>query len=122
MEKPLTEWIEIPVTDMQRAKAFYQKIFSITLNEVDLGALKMAMFPNTVIGGALCYLPNWYVPSENGVIVYLNANPDLRVVEEKIESSGGRIIQPKKMISPDHGFMALFLDTEGNRLALHSLK
>jgi predicted enzyme related to lactoylglutathione lyase len=86
---------------------------------MDLGDLQMAFFPEAEVGIALCFSP-WYKPSDNGVLVYLDGNPDLQVILDRIEKSGGKIIQPKKQISPDHGFMCLFLDSEGNRLALHS--
>jgi uncharacterized protein len=119
-EKKWLNWFEIPVSNFDRAKEFYETIFKINLHVNDFGGFKMGVFPHEELGGALCY-GEWYKPSENGVIVYLDANPDLTEVQSRIETAGGKIIQPKKQISPDHGYMALFLDTEGNRLALHSM-
>lgn len=112
-------WFEIAVADFERAKKFYEEIFDIQMHTLDLGALKMALFPNREITGSLC-CGTWYQPGQQGTLLYLNANPDLSVVLGKIEAAGGKIIQPKKQISPEHGFMALFEDSEGNRLALHS--
>ncbi|MBT8195771.1 MAG: VOC family protein, partial [Bacteroidia bacterium] len=63
-----------------------------------------------------------YTPGVNGPVIYLNADPDLTTVQNKIEAAGGKIIQIKKLISKEHGYMALFNDTEGNRLALWSNK
>ena len=63
-----------------------------------------------------------YNPSESaGPIVYLNANPDVQHVLDKIAAAGGKIVVPKTEISPEHGHMAIFIDTEGNRVALHSI-
>ncbi len=85
-----------------------------------MGGFKMAIFPHDQIGVAICCSPNWYKPSADGITVYLDANPDLNEVLNKVESEGGKIIQAKKQISPERGFMALFIDCEGNRMALYS--
>jgi predicted enzyme related to lactoylglutathione lyase len=120
MEKNWTGWFEIPVADLPRAKTFYETIFGIEMPVTDFGALQMAFFPQSKVGGALC-AGKWYQPG-GGVLVYLNANPDLSAVLDKVEAAGGKVLQAKKQISPDQGYMALFTDSEGNRLALHSLK
>lgn len=119
--EPRVNWFEIAVGDFDRAKKFYETIFDENLMVLDLGQLKMGVFPRGAnVGGAICFEPKWYKPSADGVIIYLNANPDLQVVQNRIEEAGGSVIQPKKMISPERGYMCLFLDSEGNRLALHS--
>lgn len=116
-------WFEIPVTDMTRARHFYQVIFSIHMDEMEMMGMKMAMFPGVngsgKASGALVQSEN-HIPSAEGTIVYLNANPDMNPVLERIGMEGGRIIMPKTAISPEIGYMAFFLDTEGNRVALHS--
>jgi uncharacterized protein len=117
--KPWTQWIEIPVTDMERAKRFYEEILQITIATQDLGGFKMGFFPQSQVGVALCWGTH-YTPSAEGTLVYLNANPDLAQVANRIEAAGGKLLRDKTLISPEHGFMALFLDTEGNRVALHS--
>lgn len=114
-----TEWFEIPVRDFERAKYFYEEIFSIQIEVLNLGTLTMGMFPHNNVGCAIC-LNEFYVPSENGLLVYLDANPDLNIVLNKIESAGGKILRNKTLISPEYGYMSLFVDSEGNRLALHS--
>lgn len=117
-------WFEIPALDLDRAVKFYSDIFSYSsMHQMDLGELKMAIFPmeGDGVGGALCQHKS-YKPTQDGVIIYLNANPDLSIPLSKVESSGGKIIMPKKEISPEIGFMALFTDSEGNRIALHSIK
>ncbi len=120
-KKDWLAWFEIPVSDLARAQKFYETIFETQLQFADLGILKMSIFPHNFSGGALVLHPDWYFPSERGVLIYMNANPDLNHVLEKIPAAGGAIVIPKKQISPEHGFMAVFNDTEGNRVALHSM-
>lgn len=119
MKQNWANWLEIPVTDFNRAKNFYDSIFAINISVHDLGVLKMGIFPSDKHGCAICQ-GEAYRPGEAGPIVYLNANPDLSVIEEKIVKHGGSIVISKRLISLDFGYMALFKDTEGNRLALHS--
>jgi predicted enzyme related to lactoylglutathione lyase len=114
-----TQWFEIPVNDFERAKTFYETIFNIELYVNDLGGFKMGVFPHGDVGVAICF-GAWYKPCDAGTIVYLDANPNLDDVLGRVEAAGGKILQEKKQISPDYGYMALFNDCEGNRLALHS--
>jgi len=116
-------WFEIPATDIQRAQRFYEAIFAFQMRPLDLGDLKMAMFPSEGSGGALCQHATWYKPStEMGPLVYLNAEPDLAIVLDRVEKAGGKVTVPKRQISPDYGYMGVFTDCEGNRVALHSMK
>ncbi|MCX2743501.1 VOC family protein [Mangrovivirga sp. M17] len=117
----LISWFEIPVDDMDRAKKFYDTIFDIDIDIQDLGEFKMGIFPFDQVGGALVK-NEYYKTGQQGPLIYLNANPDLETVQERIEGAGGTIMIHKRQISPEHGFMAVFSDTEGNRLALHSDK
>jgi hypothetical protein len=120
-EKKWTEWFEIPVTDMERAKGFYETVFETDIFLNDLGPnFKMGLSPHKDVGCALCWAPEFYKPSMDGICVYLNANPDLQPTLDRIEAAGGQVISPKKQIDAEHGHMALFIDSEGSRLALHS--
>lgn len=119
-------WFEIPTRDLDRAQKFYESIFDVKLNPFDTPQIKMRMFPvknpMTGIAGALVYNDQFYKSSAtDGPLIYLNANPDVQNILNKIEATGGKILVPKTMISPEYGFMAMFLDTEGNRIALHSI-
>lgn len=119
--KNLISVIEIPTSDFARAAAFYKAILNITIEEVDMEDFKMGLFPNAADGIAIHLIHgSGYAPSANGTIIYLNGGDDLQVVANKIEASGGKIIVPKTEIGPDMGFYALFTDTEGNKLGLHS--
>ena len=119
-------WFEIPATDLERAQKFYETIFAIDMIPMDMPDMRMRMFPiddmMTGIGGALVESNGFHKSSAtDGPLIYLNANPDLQLVLDKIEIAGGKITMPKTEISPEHGFMAVFEDTEGNRMALHSI-
>ena len=116
-------WFEIPVTDLQRARKFYEGIFEIEMAQLNINEnLSMALFPSPggTTGGALCLNKANYVPSREGCLVYLNANPDLKKILEKVEPNGGKILRSKTFVSPQWGYMALIEDTEGNRIALKS--
>jgi predicted enzyme related to lactoylglutathione lyase len=119
-------WFEIPATDLDRAQKFYEAIFDITLNPMDTPNIKMRMFPlddmMTGVGGAIVDSGGFHKPSAtDGVLIYLNGNPDLQNVLDKVEKAGGKIMVPKTEISPEYGFMGVFQDTEGNRIGLHSI-
>lgn len=119
-------WFEIPTTDINRAQKFYETIFGITMITMDLPNIKMRMFPlddmMNGIGGALVDSGGFHKPSlTDGPLIYLNANPDVQNVLDKVEAAGGKIMVPKTEISPEYGNMAVFIDTEGNRMALHSI-
>lgn len=113
------KWFEIPATDIQRAKTFYETIFGIEMNPTPVA--NMFTFPQTPGGdrcGGAIMQHEMYVPSEHGVTIYLNADPDMRSVVERIEPAGGKIVIPMTQISDEIGYMCFFKDTEGNRLAL----
>lgn len=122
--KHMISWFEIPVNDIERAKKFYETIFEIELFGIDMGdEFKMEVFPGgqESVSGTLVLNPSWYKTSNtNGPLIYLNGNPDLQVIQDRIEAAGGKVTIPKRQISEDHGYMAVFEDTEGNRVALHS--
>lgn len=119
--KNIVTWFEIPVSDFDRALRFYQSIFGIKMEITKVQSYKMAFFPSfdQKVSGAICF-GEGYIPSGAGSLLYLNANPDLNLVLDKVAEFGGRVIVPKTLISSDVGYYAFIVDTEGNRLALHS--
>jgi predicted enzyme related to lactoylglutathione lyase len=118
-------WFEISVADISRAKKFYETIFGIEMREQEMMGMKMAFFPagdmNGKVSGSLVQSPS-HKPSADGAKIYLNGNPDLENALSKIEAAGGKVVMPKTKISDDIGYMAFFVDTEGNAVALHSNK
>ncbi|MEX2233249.1 MAG: VOC family protein [Cyclobacteriaceae bacterium] len=125
IQKNALSWFEIPAKDLNRAQKFYETILDITLTPLDLENFKMLMFPvedQSGIGGALVYSEGFYKPSAtDGPLIYLNANPDVQKVLDKVEKAGGKIVVPKTQISPENGYMTVIVDTEGNRIAFHSV-
>jgi predicted enzyme related to lactoylglutathione lyase len=119
-------WFEIPTTDIDRAQKFYETILNIKMSPLDLPELKMRMFPNDNpmegIGGSLVNSKGFHVSSAtDGPLIYLNGNPDVQTILDKVESAGGKILVPKTMISEEYGDMAVIIDTEGNRIAFHNV-
>jgi predicted enzyme related to lactoylglutathione lyase len=116
-------WFEIPAKNFDRAKKFYETVLNINMM-IPFEGMKYAMFPADMqkgeIGGGLVE-EQGYEPSPIGALVYLNGGEDLAVPLSKVEAAGGKIIMPKKSIDAN-GFMAIFTDTEGNRMAFHSMK
>jgi uncharacterized protein len=121
-EKSWTHWFEIPVSDFERAKIFYETIFETDIQVEDFGSLKMGIFPHKEVGCSLCYHPDFYQPGQQGTLVYMDANPDLQDVQNRIEKAGGKVLISKRQISEEHGYMCVFIDTEGNKVALHSME
>ena len=125
MQNNIVGWFEIPVSDMERAIKFYENVLHVKLDRNQMGSLDMAWFPYDPegygSGGSLVYYPDSYNPSADGVLVYLTAHSgDLSTELSRVEEAGGKVIQDKTQISEEHGYMAVVLDTEGNRIALHS--
>ncbi len=119
-------WFEIPVTDFDRAKRFYETIFSYQMPESMMGANRMGFFLYDFkagkVGGAIIHNPEFYSPSDKGSLIYLNCQPDLQPVLDKVETAGGSIAIKKTQINAELGYTAIIIDTEGNRVALHSMK
>jgi uncharacterized protein len=116
-------WFEIPVTDFTRAKKFYETLYGAEIMEMPFPNGKYGMLPADMqngVGGGIVQ-GEGFEPSAKGTIVYLNAGDDLSTALSKVESAGGKILMPKTSIG-GNGFMAHFLDTEGNRVALHSMQ
>ena len=116
-------WFEIPVQDMDRAITFYNEVFQVEIKKQNFGGTEMGWFPFNKdakgASGTLIKSGNHYKPSTNGSLVYLNCK-NVNNELNRIEKAGGKILKVKTLISEDHGYMALFTDTEGNRLALYS--
>lgn len=119
MNNPVA-WFELPTTDFERAIAFYERIFAISLKREELGEFPMAIFPYTEPqpGGSLVAMPEMQ-PRDNGTLVYLNGGDDLTAVLARIPAAGGQVAMPKTAIG-DIGHIALFIDSEGNRVGLFS--
>lgn len=118
-------WFEIPATDFDRAKKFYNEILGLPLFDSPNPTMKYAFLPADQqkggVGGAIACGEN-FVPAMTGTTVYLNGGDDLSTPLSRIEKAGGKVILPKTEIGGGMGFMALFIDTEGNKIGFHSMK
>jgi hypothetical protein len=118
-------WFEISVADIKRARKFYETVFGIEMQQNEMMGMQMAFFPsedmNGKVSGGLVQGP-MHKPSSDGAKIYLNGNPDLANALSKIDAAGGKVVMPKTKISDEIGFMASFIDSEGNNVALHSNK
>jgi len=118
-------WFEIPVSNMERAKKFYEKVFDIKIQIEQFGETVMGWFPFPEdqeaggAGGSLVQNEQFYKPMANGTLVYFSS-PEITFELRKVEEAGGVVLQEKTLIREDIGYMALVLDSEGNRIALHS--
>ncbi len=116
-------WFEISVADINRAKKFYETLFGIQMHQQEMMGMQMAFFPaedmNGKVSGSLVQGP-MHKPSQDGAKIYLNANPDLSKALGNVTKAGGQVVLEKTKISDDIGYMAIFVDSEGNGVALHS--
>lgn len=124
--KDAISWFEIPATNLDRATKFYESVFGLKLDPIDTPNIKMRIFPlddpMKGVSGAVVDSGGFHKPSAtDGPLIYLNGNPDVQTFLDKIEAAGGKIIVPKTEISPEYGYMGVFVDSEGNRIGLHSL-
>jgi predicted enzyme related to lactoylglutathione lyase len=119
--KNAINWFALPAEDFQRAVKFYNSIFDFNLNVTKMNESDIAFFPieQGGVGGHIVQVEK-FKPSENGPILYLNGGDNLQAILDRVESAGGIIKTPKTQITPEIGYMAVFFDTEGNRIALHS--
>jgi predicted enzyme related to lactoylglutathione lyase len=114
-------WFELPVTDLDRAVAFYTTILGTRLAEIaDAGDRRFAMFPaEDGVSGAIVQ-GQGYVPSTEGTLLFLNAGDVLEPVVDRVEAAGGRVLSPR-MDMGEWGVAAFIVDTEGNKVALHAM-
>jgi len=114
-------WFELPVVDFDRAKKFYEAIFEASIEDQMMGPYRMGFLPSDGKGvsGAIVH-GEGYIPSDKGAMVYLNADGIIDEVIARIDKSGGKVVVSRTPITPEIGDFAIFLDTEGNKVALHT--
>ena len=116
-------WFEIPAQNFERAVQFYRTVLDIELPVSNVGETKMAFFSSEPLEvSGVIIEGDGAEPASKGILLYLNGGEDLAIPLSKIESAGGTIVVPKTKISAEMGCFAIFIDSEGNRLALHSPK
>ena len=125
MEKNVVGWFEIPVSDIDRAIKFYEDVFGYKLEKREMGPLNMALFPGgpnsekSGAAGSLMQYDRFYKPSKEGALLYFNSpSGDLQNELDKVEKNGGEIVIQKTQITEEIGYMGVFVDSEGNHIAL----
>lgn len=119
---PVASWFEIPVADFDRAHSFYERVLDRKIHVLDMDGTKMGMLSDnpSVAGGAIV-AGEGCVPSNTGTTVYLNGGDDLAPMLARAEAAGAQVVIPKTEIGSEFGYFAHFIDTEGNRIGLHSM-
>lgn len=127
MDINMISWFELPVSDMDRAQKFYETVFNVKISIQEFGGILMGWFPPAEditapgISGSLVKNEHYKPSSSHGALVYFNSQSgDLGIELSRVENAGGKILQDKTLISNDIGYMAVFLDSEGNRVALYN--
>jgi len=116
-------WFEIPVKDMSRAVKFYEGVFGHELILHNFKEIEMALFPREDVPGTSGALVKneYYLPSKDGVLIYFTSfSGDLNKELDKVEEFGGKIMTAKTLINNNIGYLGIFIDSEGNRVAVHS--
>ena len=118
-------WFEIPVLNFDRAKEFYSRLYNYEMTETTMNGSRLGFLPmdrdSKGVGGAIVQASD-YIPSALGVRIYLNGGEDLQHVLDRVIPAGGEVIQHKTKITDELGYFAIFEDTEGNHISLHSMK
>jgi uncharacterized protein len=113
-------WVDIPVVELDRAIQFYSAVLGAKVKKEEFSGMALGLLPHEGedVGGCLTKDES-YKPSTDGPLIYLNVQGRLDEAQGAVESNGGKVLQPKHQIGP-YGFRAVVLDSEGNRIALHS--
>jgi uncharacterized protein len=127
MKNNVVGWFEIPVVNMERAITFYETVFGFKMERHEMGPLDMGWFPAVEGGlgsvGSLVRHEEYYKPSPDGVLVYFTAHSgDVANELSRVAEAGGTVLVPRTLITEEIGYYGLFLDSEGNRIAVHSRK
>ena len=112
---------EIPATDISRAITFYQDILEIQIEKVSMPGMEMGVLPyeDQMVTGIIVKGED-YQPSAKGVTIYLDGGDNLQTILDKVENQNGKVLVPKSPLADESGYFALFLDSEGNKIGLHS--
>jgi predicted enzyme related to lactoylglutathione lyase len=116
-------WFEIPVSNFARAKSFYEKVLGTPIEVLEMGPVTLGMLSTdqNAVGGAIVH-DDGALPSKHGTLVYLNGGDDLAPMLARAQQAGATVLVPKTEIGNNFGFFAHFLDSEGNKVGLHSMK
>lgn len=114
-------WVDIPAENLDRAIAFYSAVMGMKVSKQSGPGFNMGVFPheNDSVGGCIYVPEDGARPSGSGPLIYLDATGRLKAAVDAVKSHGGEVVQDVHAIGA-HGFRAVVLDSEGNRIALHA--
>ena len=121
--KHLLNWVEIPTTDIKRAKKFYNAILGgVEFRDMEFQGTKYALFPtqDQHNSGALVQ-GEYYKPSSDGITIYLDGGKEMDNILKHVEKAGGEVIMPKTNTGMEAGFVEMFIDSEGNKIGLQHM-
>ena len=113
-------WVDIPVADLDRSAAFYAAVMGIKVSKQSFGDYTFCILEHEEGNGGCLVLNKAEVSGSAGILVYLNVHERIRDAAAQVEKHGGKIVEAIHPIGP-HGFRAIVIDSEGNRVALHSM-
>jgi len=113
-------WADIPVSDLTRAIHFYHQVLNVTVEKVQLEKMELAIIEHNAGNGA-CLVPDKENISAKGCLIYFNTDGRIKEAVKQTQACGGSILQDTHSIG-EHGYRAIVLDSEGNRIALHSMQ
>ncbi len=114
-----TVWCDVPVVDLDRAAAFYRAVLAIDVHVDSFNGEKFGILAHEAGNGGCLVVGPDQITGKSGILVYFNVNGRIRDAVRQVGARGGKVVEPVHAIGP-HGFRAVVLDSEGNRIALHS--
>ena len=112
-------WFDIPVADLDRAAAFYRAVLNVNVQKEQYDNFSFCILEHHDGNGG-CLVPKaGEVSASAGILLYMNVDGRIRDAVVQTLKHGGKVLEPAHSIGP-HGFRAVVLDSEGNRIALHS--
>lgn len=112
-------WFDIPVSDLDRAMLFYSSVLKIGVTKEHFGDIVFGLIEHGEGNGGCLVLRESEIASQSGILLYFNVDGRIKDAMAQVTDHGGKVVEPIHSIGP-HGFRAIVLDSEGNRIALHS--
>jgi uncharacterized protein len=118
-ERNRAVWVDIPVADLDRSAAFYHAVLGVEILPQQFGDMRFCVIAHQEGNGGCLVIKPQEISSTGGLLVYLNVDGRIRDATAQVVPHGGKVLEPVQSIGP-HGFRAVVLDSEGNRIGLHS--
>ena len=113
-------WFDIPVADLDRAAKFYSAVMGIAVHKHSMEGFNFCVLDHEQGNGG-CLVEGKDSVTAKGILVYMNVEGRIKAAVAEVPKQGGKVLEATKSIGP-HGYRAVVLDSEGNRIALHSTR